>query len=125
MNKKPQKEFSKRILFWTMLIFCGNLFCSLLFSWCGKDTTVFMYSIPTTGGIFGSAIVFYLNKAKIENVCKGKIKFFKFKMNALKKYPEQAEEIESELSSIDDALTQKIDSETAFAISEEITTQTY
>lgn len=124
MNKK-HKEYSKRILFWTMLIFCGNLFCSLLFSWYGKDTSIFMYSIPTTGGIFGSAIVFYLNKAKIENVCKGKITFFKFKMKYLEKHPEHSEEIESELSSIDEALTTKIDSEIANAVSEEITTQTY
>ena len=84
-----------------------------------------MYSIPTTGGIFGSAIVFYLNKAKIENVCKGKIAFFKFKMKYLEKHPEYSEEIESELSSTDEALTTKIDSEIANAVSEEITTQTY
>jgi len=124
MNKKNQ-EYSKRILFWTMLIFCINLFCSLLFSWYGKDTSIFMYSIPTTGGIFGSAIVFYLNKAKLENVCKGKIQFFKFKMKWLEKHPEHQIQIENELSNIDSALTSKIDSEMESAISEEITIQNY
>ena len=108
-----------------MCIFCGNLIISFVFSWCGKDTSIFMYSTPTTGGIFGAAIAFYLNKAKIENVCKGKIEFFKFKMKYLKKHPEKAEEIETELSSIDSALTTKIDSEMNNAISEEITIQTY
>lgn len=122
MNKK---EFSKKILFWTMLIFCGNLICSLLFSWYGKDTSVFMYSIPTTGGIFGSAIVFYLNKAKMENLSKGKVDFFKFKMKALEKYPDKKEKIENEFSSIDQQFNNKIDSEFADAINEDITTQTY
>ena len=124
MNKK-NKEYSKKILFWTMLIFCINLSCSLLFSWYGKDTSIFMYSIPTTGGIFGSAIVFYLNKAKLENVCKGKIQFFKFKMRWLEKHPEHQIQIENELSNIDSALTSKIDSEMEAAISEEITIQNY
>lgn len=124
MNKK-NKEYSKRILFWAMLIFCINLFCSLLFSWYGKDTSIFMYSIPTTGGIFGSAIVFYLNKAKLENVCKGKIQFFKFKMKWLEKHPGHQIQIENELSNIDSALTSKIDSEMEAAISEEITIQNY
>ena len=125
MNKKKQKEFSKKILFWISSIFILNLVCSLLFSWYGKDTSTFMYSIPTTGGILGSAVVFYLNKAKAENLCKGKIQFFKFKMKYLEKHPDKAEEIESELSIIDSALTNKIDSEIEEAISEEITIQNY
>lgn len=124
MNKK-HKEYSKRILFWGMLIFSINLFCSLLFSWCGKDITVFMYSIPTTGGILGSAIVFYLNKAKLENVCKGKIQFFKFKMKWIEAHPEHKEEIENELSSIDSAFSNKVNSEIEQAVSEEITIQNY
>ena len=119
------KEFSKKILYWTAFIFCGNLICALVFSWCGKDTSIFVYSIPTTGGIFGAAIIFYLNKAKTENVCKGKIQFFKFKMKYLEEHPEHQEEIENELASIDEALTNKIDSEIADSVSEDITIQNY
>lgn len=122
MNKK---EYSKKILFWSMCIFIVNLIFSLLFSWCEKDTSIFIYSIPTTGGIFGSAIIFYLNKAKTENVCKGKIQFFKFKMRYLEEHPDKQEEIENELASIDEALNEKIDSEIAQSISEEITIQNY
>ena len=84
-----------------------------------------MYSIPTTGGIFGSATAFYLNKAKLENVCKGKIQFFKFKMKWIEKHPEHQMEIENELSNIDSALTNKVNSEIESAISEEITIQNY
>ena len=119
------KEYSKKILFWSMIIFIVDLMFALLFSWCGKDTSIFMYSIPTTGGILGAAIVFYLNKAKTENVCKGKIEFFKFKMEYLETHPEYQEEIENELASIDEALTEKIDSEIAEAVSEDITIQNY
>lgn len=122
---KKTAEYSKKILFWTMLIFCINLFCSLLFSWYGKDTSIFVYSIPTTGGIFGSAIVFYLNKAKLENVCKGKIQFFKFKMKWIEQHPEQSEVIDEELASIDSALTDKVNSEIEDAVSEEITIKEY
>ena len=46
-------------------------------------------------------------------------------MKYLEKHPDKAEEIESELSIIDSALTNKIDSEIEEAISEEITIQNY
>lgn len=123
MGSNYLKEFSKKVLYWTMLIFVGNVIVACVFAWNGKDTSIFMYSIPTSGGIFGASIAFYLNKAKIENVCKGKIQFFKFKMKYLEKHPQRAEEIESELSSIDSALNSKIDSTIDESISEEITIQ--
>lgn len=119
------KEYSKKVLFWTMCIFVLNLIIAFVFGWYGKDTSIFIYSIPTTGGIFGASVAFYLNKAKIENVCKGKIQFFKFKMKYLEKHPEKTEIVESELSAIDSALTTKIDSEIDNAVSEEITIQSY
>lgn len=124
MNKK-KTEYSKKLLIWTITIFCINLFFALLFSWYGKDTSIFMYSIPTTGGILGAAVTFYYNKAKIENVCKGKIAFLKYKMKLLEKHPKCKEEIENELSTIDSAMTNKIDSEMESAVSEDITIQNY
>jgi hypothetical protein len=117
------KEYSKKVLFWTMCIFGLNLVLSLVFSWYGKDTSIFMYSIPTTGGIFGATVAFYLNKAKIENVCKGKIQFFKFKMKYIEKHPQRADDIESELANIDSALNAKIDSTIDESISEDINIQ--
>lgn len=123
MNKK---EFSKKILHQTMLIFISQLIASLIFAWNGKDTSIFMYTIPSTAGIFGAAIIFYLNKAKIENVFKGKIDFLKLKMEMLQNNPyEQHEHIESELSKIDECLNSKIDSTMDEAVQEEITIQTY
>jgi len=122
---KP-KEFSKKLLNKTMLIFLSQLIAALVFSWEGRDTTVFIYTIPSTGGIFGAAIIFYLNKAKIENVFKGKVEFLKLKLELMKVYPpEQHPEIESELSSVDAALDSKIDQTMNEAIQEEIKIQTY
>lgn len=123
--RKLKKEYSKKIVFWTGVLFVSQIIAALLFAWNSKDTSVFAYSIPVTGGSFGASVIFYLNKAKMENVCKGKIAFFKFKMKWLEKHPEHSGELEQELSSIDSALTNKIDSELASSISEEITNQTF
>lgn len=121
-----KKEFSKKILHQTMLIFISQLIAALVFAWNGKDTSIFMYTIPSTAGIFGAAIIFYLNKAKIENVFKGKIDFLKLKMEMLHDSPiEQHEHIESELSKIDECLDSKIDSTMNEAVQEEITIQNY
>lgn len=121
-----KKEFSKKILHQTMLIFISQLIAALVFAWNGKDTSIFMYTIPSTAGIFGAAIIFYLNKAKIENVFKGKIDFLKLKMEMLHDSPiEQHEHIESELSKIDECLDSKIDSTMSEAVQEEITIQNY
>lgn len=109
-----------------MNIFVFSLVAALVFSWCGKDTSIFMYIIPTTGGIFGAAIVFYLNKAKIENIFKGKVEFLKIKLKMMKSYPqEQHSEIENELSSIDEAFSMKVNQSMNDAVQEEINIQHY
>ena len=123
--KDHKKEYSKKIVFWTGVMFLSQIIAALFFAWNSKDTSIFAYLISATGSSFGASVIFYLNKAKMENVCKGKIEFFKFKMKWLEKYPEHSEELEQELSSIDTALTNKIDSELASSISEEITNRTF
>lgn len=124
MNKN--KEFSKKLLTQTRYIFITSLIAACVFAWQGKDTSVFMYIIPSTGGAYGAAIVFYLNKAKMENVFKGKIAFLETKLNLMMKYPsEHHEEIESELSKIDAALDSKIDSTMNEAVQEDINIQNF
>lgn len=117
------KEYSKKIVLWTGIIFLSQLILSGIFSWFMKDTSIFSYTVPTSGGIFAAAVGFYLNKAKIENVCKGKIKFFEFKMDYLSKHPEHKEEIEEDLNVIDNALSSKLNSEVEQSISENIDVQ--
>ena len=121
---KKKMEYSKKIVLFTGAMFSFSVIAAIYFSYNQLDTSIFAYIIPATGGIFVSAIVFYLNKAKMENVCKGKIAFFKFKMRWLEKHPQHQEEFEKELSVIDESLNNKIDSEIGSSISEEITQQT-
>jgi hypothetical protein len=89
---KRKMEYSKRIVLWAGVVFVSQIILASLFSWCCKDTPIFSYTVPTSGGIFGAAVGFYLNKAKMENVCKGKINFFKFKMSYLSEHPEHKKE---------------------------------
>lgn len=120
---KSKLEYSKKIVLWTGVIFLSQVILANIFSWFEADTSIFAYSIPTAGGIFAAAVGFYLNKAKIENVCKGKIKFFEFKMNYIANHPEHKEVIESELSAIDDALDSKMNSTIEESIEEDINIQ--
>lgn len=125
MGRHKKTEFSKLLVFSSALIFVVNLALGYIFSWLGKDTSLFAYSIPITGGVLGSAVVFYLNKAKTENVCKGKIKFLEYKLKMLDKHPDKQEVIEEELASIENALNEKIDSEIAEAVSESVEIQQF
>lgn len=121
---KKKMEYSKKIVLFTGAMFSFSVIAAIYFSYNQLDTSIFAYIIPATGSIFASAIIFYLNKAKMENVCKGKITFFEFKMRWLEKHPQHQEEFEKELSVIDESLNNKIDSEIGSSISEEITQQT-
>lgn len=120
---KPKLEYSKKIVFWSGIIFLSQVILANIFSWLMKDVSIFSYSIPTSGTIFAAAVGFYLNKAKIENVCKGKIKFFQFKMEYLDRHPERQHLIEDELSAIDDALDAKMNSTIEESIAEDIDIQ--
>ena len=125
-GKKPRTEFSKSLLNSTRVIFIVSLIAAGCFAWAGKDTTIFAYIIPATGGTYGAAIIFYLNKAKMENVFKGRVEFLKFKLDLMKKYPaEQQGDIETEISQVDGALSEKVQRVTTDAISEDISIQNY
>ena len=126
VRKQSEKvTTSKKLLWATYTLFASQVFCALHFSYRMLDTSVFMYTIPSTAGLAGAATVFYLNKSKMENVFKYKISFLKFEILMKKKYPENAEEIEAEVSSIEHALNTKIDQTMQEAINEDITIQNY
>ena len=40
---------------------------ALIFSWNEKPTEVFTYIIPTAGGVFGAAVIWYLKAVQLEN----------------------------------------------------------
>ena len=64
------KSFSKKIVFWTGLLFASQVVMANTASLLYKDTSIYVYTIPSTAAIFGASIIFYLNKAKMENLLK-------------------------------------------------------
>jgi len=126
-SKDPKdKEFSKRLLKTTQRLFKFTIFAALVYAWFGKDMTIFMYLIPSTAGTYGAAIGFYLNKAKIENIFKGRLEFLKEKLALMQKTPPELQgEIETEMQDIDNAIQSKVSQETNEAVQETIVTQNY
>lgn len=124
MKQNPKSEFSKKLLDQTKYIFISQLILASIFAWCGKDTSIFCYTVPSSGGAYAAALGFYLNKAKLENIFKGRIAFLKMKLKMIKKYPpEQQEVIENELNEIDETLDNKIDNTMQEAVQEDINIQ--
>lgn len=121
MKKEKRKfEYSKCIVFFTSSLFLLVVLVAIYFTYVNIDTMIFSYIISVSGGMLGSSIIFYFNKAKIENVCKGKIEFFKFKMDYLAKHPEHKPYLDAELNVIDEALTCKLNNEIETSINEDI-----
>lgn len=86
--------------------------------------------ILTTGGIFGASIVFYLNKAKIENLSKAKIRFMllrlRLELRLRRQIPEEAYSlILEEINAIDRMMDTKLDGALEEAIQQEIEIQNY
>lgn len=127
MAKKQKEKFttSKKILWASYLLFASQIFCALHFAKNMLDTSIFMYTIPSTAGLAGATTVFYLNKSKMENVFRFKIDFLKFKIKMTKKYPQNKELIQSDIGDIESALDSKVDQTMQEAINEDITIQNY
>lgn len=72
--KKP--EFSKLIVIITGLLFIIVLLDIRIATGNGVDVSGYaMQEIITTGSILAASIIFYLNKSKIENLSKGKLRY--------------------------------------------------
>ena len=124
---KKEKSFTttKQVLWVTVLIFVITVALAIWFSYEGRDTSVFMYVLPLTGGIAGATIVFYLNKSKMENIFRFKISFLEYKIKMAKKNPKEACLIDKEMSSVEEALDSKVDMTMQEAINEDINIQSY
>lgn len=130
-KSKRKLEFSKVIVVLTAVLFI----LALLDIRCGvrEGLDVSGYAtqlIVTTGGIFGASIIFYLNKSKIENLSKGKIRFLllrlRLELKLKDKIPEESYQIIlDELSELDAMLDNKLDGTLEEAIQHEIDVQNY
>ena len=130
-KSKQKLEFSKIIVIVTGLLFILALL-DIRGAVRGKiDVSGYAtQQILTTGGIFGASIVFYLNKSKIENLSKGKLRFLLLKLRLeLKlrdKIPEENYQIIlAEINNIDNMLDSKLDGSLEMAIQKDLEIPNY
>lgn len=126
MKEKKKMEFSKKLIIATGLIFILSL-CEIgWLAYMDVDVSDFAeYQILAVGGVFAAAIGFYLNKAKIENLSKGKIKYvlikMKLELKIKKLVPEEVfEKIEKAFDKVINLIEDATDEALEEAINEEI-----
>lgn len=130
-KSKSKLEFSKWIVLVTGLLFILTLLDIRGAVRGGIDVSGYAtQQILTTGGIFGASIIFYLNKSKIENLSKGKLRFLLLKLRLelkLKdKIPEESYQIIlAEINEIDAMLDSKLNGALEDAIQKEVEIQSY
>lgn len=124
-------EFSKLIVILTGLLFVIDLIDMRVLVSQGIDISSYgTQRILTLGGIFGASIVFYLNKSKMENLAKGKLRFTLLKLRLELKLKEKIPEesyllILEEINELDSMIDTKLDGSLEDAIQREIDIQNY
>jgi len=109
---KQRMETSKKVLLCTGLIFavvvavCVGVFVYCTISGVVYDWTGMVTLISISGGVFGTSIAAYFNKASRENLLKIKIGFLQRKYDILKEigildYFSARSELENEINQID------------------------
>ena len=130
-SKKRGVEFSKIIVIITGLLLILTLLDIRGAVREGFDVSSYAtQQIVTTGGIFGASIIFYLNKSKIENLSKGKIRFMLLKLRLELKLKDKIPEesyllILEEINELETMLDNKLDGALEEAIQQEIEHQHY
>lgn len=125
-SKKHRIEFSKIIVIITGLLFILVLLDVRAATKEGLDVSGYaMQEILTTGGIFGASIIFYLNKSKIENLSKGKIRYALLKLRLELRLKglvpeENYQSVIDELNELDVMLDSKLDGALEEAIQKEV-----
>lgn len=130
-SARRKVEFSKMLVVLTGALFVLSLFLVRGDVQEGYDISSYATQIiVTTGGIFGASIVFYLNKAKIENLSKAKIRFVLLRLRLEIKLKDQLSEeaytlILEEINQIDRMMDSKLNGALEEAIQQEIELKNY
>ena len=131
VGSKRGMEFTKKIVIFAALLFIISLLDIRGAVREGLDVSGYATQvIVTTGGIFGASTIFYLNKSKIENLSKGKIRFMLLRLRLELKLKDQIPEeayslIMEEINEIDRMMDTKLDGALEEAIQQEIELQNY
>lgn len=130
-SARRKTEFSKKLVIVTGALFILSLFLVRADMKEGYDISSYATQIIlTTGGIFGASIVFYLNKAKIENLSKARIRFVLLRLRLEIRLKDRLPEEEfnlimEEIDKIDRMMDTKLDGALEEAIQSEIEIQNY
>ena len=130
-SERRKTEFSKKLVIVTGALFILSILLVRADVKVGYDISSYAtQTILTTGGIFGASVVFYLNKAKIENLSKGKIRFMllrlRLELRLKDRIPAEAYSlILEEIKAIDRMMDTKLDGALEEAIQQEIDIQNY
>lgn len=131
VGSKRGMEFTKKIVIFAAILFIISFLDIRGAVREGLDVSGYATQvIVTTGGIFGASIIFYLNKSKIENLSKGKIRFMLLRLRLELKLKDQIPEeayslIMEEINEIDRMMDTKLDGALEEAIQQEIDLQNY
>lgn len=125
MGKKLFKKHSTSktyvgfAIFQFMLTTLYSLACPIF----GFDGSNICYILPSSATVLATALGFYYNKAKVENLSKQRIRYVYLKMLLENKLsPEQYMEINNELESIDSIINDKLNYTLQNDINEDINT---
>ena len=130
-SARRKTEFSKKLVIVTGALFILSLFLVRVDMKEGYDISSYATQIIlTTGGIFGASIVFYLNKAKIENLSKARIRFVLLRLRLEIRLKDRLPEEEyllimEEINEIDRMMDTKLDGALEEAIQSEVDIQNY
>ena len=131
ISDKRKTEFSKKLVIVTGALFILSLFLVRADRKEGYDISSYATQIIlTTGGIFGASIVFYLNKAKIENLSKARIRFVLLRLRLEIRLKDRLPEDEfnlimEEIDEIDRMMDTKLNGALEEAIQSEVEIQNY
>ena len=107
--KPKQSNCSKKYVNIAITQFIIVMVYSLVGGILGFDTSMLPYLIPSSSGILGIALGFYYNKSKSENLSKQRIRYVYLKMLLQDRLsPDVYQEIEQELTNIDEIINNKL-----------------
>ena len=106
---KSKREFKKKVVMGTGVLFVCACLVALVFAWNEKPTDVFTYIIPTAGGVFAAAVVWYLKAVQLENG-------IKIQLGMIKKLIDLGEENQAEETK--ERIIQKMEDKTDTIIDE-------
>lgn len=106
---KKKVEYSKKICTYSLISFSIVVLMALGGTILGFSSEIFAYLIPSVGAVATASVVFYYNKAKIENLSKQRIRNVMLKLVLEEKLsPEDYEEIIAEIETIDAIVDAKL-----------------